>query len=294
MSTDAAVDVVENAMRYLGVEAASDLANDYEDDYYEGDVSDLRWFLLQTLILVAAMITCVRCVSICIAYRDQQVYEQLIARHNLNNANNGDAATRRRWIGDDPPLSLEEVMTIPEIRFVRSEKSLVCDTDCEDTDNINDNATLSTEEETKCTLDDTPRSGNVCVLVTADSNSQGYCTMCSVCLDEFEEDEVVRQLVPCKHLFHTECITPWLTQRSGNCPLCKVAVQPGSDASTSADTSVEVSNNDLDEQTPRSRTRRLFSWRGWRSSSLAANERAPGSDLREPLIEVSEDDNDVV
>uniref|UniRef100_A0A7S2LQY3 RING-type domain-containing protein n=2 Tax=Leptocylindrus danicus TaxID=163516 RepID=A0A7S2LQY3_9STRA len=290
MAVDAASDVVHDAMRFLQLEDLRDLGDNYEDDYYEEE-TDLRWFLLQTLILVAAMVTCVRCVSICIAYRDQQVYEQLIARHNLMNANDNDASRRRRWIGDDPPLSLEEVMTIPEIRFVRSAKML---TDCgEDAD---DNATMITEEEdTKCTtLDGASQSENICIPVTTDSDSQVYCTMCSVCLDEFEENEVVRQL-PCRHLFHGECITPWLTQRSGNCPLCKVAVQAGNSASSSEDSGAESGSDDNDEQTTsRSHGRRFFSWRGWRSTSLPANDVARGSDLREPLIEVSEEDNDVV
>jgi hypothetical protein len=44
--------------------------------------------------------------------------------------------------------------------------------------------------------------------------------MCSVCLEEYEMGELLRQL-PCKHTFHTECIVPWLTERSPLCPLCK-------------------------------------------------------------------------
>jgi hypothetical protein len=44
--------------------------------------------------------------------------------------------------------------------------------------------------------------------------------VCSVCLDDFEIDVAVKVL-PCKHFFHVECITPWLENRSGCCPLCK-------------------------------------------------------------------------
>lgn len=34
---------------------------------------------------------------------------------------------------------------------------------------------------------------------------------CPVCLLEFEEQETVREM-PCKHLFHTGCILPWLSK----------------------------------------------------------------------------------
>lgn len=45
-------------------------------------------------------------------------------------------------------------------------------------------------------------------------------TSCSICLEDFDLKEKVRVL-PCGHLFHTECILPWLTTRVANCPLCK-------------------------------------------------------------------------
>ena len=50
------------------------------------------------------------------------------------------------------------------------------------------------------------------------------CTTCSICIDEFEEGEKIRLLPLCGHAFHTECISPWLTERQGCCPLCKMGV----------------------------------------------------------------------
>jgi len=34
-------------------------------------------------------------------------------------------------------------------------------------------------------------------------------SQCSVCMEDFHLDDVVRSL-PCQHLFHTDCINPWL------------------------------------------------------------------------------------
>lgn len=50
------------------------------------------------------------------------------------------------------------------------------------------------------------------------------CTMCSICIDDFEDGEEILVLPKCGHGFHTMCIKPWLTERSASCPLCKTSV----------------------------------------------------------------------
>ena len=42
---------------------------------------------------------------------------------------------------------------------------------------------------------------------------------CTICQVEFEEGEDVL-LLPCKHVFHGECIAPWLAENKC-CPVCK-------------------------------------------------------------------------
>ncbi|VVB06196.1 unnamed protein product [Arabis nemorensis] len=45
---------------------------------------------------------------------------------------------------------------------------------------------------------------------------------CTVCLEDFEPKETV-MLTPCKHMFHEECIVPWLKTK-GQCPVCRFVV----------------------------------------------------------------------
>lgn len=42
-------------------------------------------------------------------------------------------------------------------------------------------------------------------------------TDCAVCKDEFSQEEQVTQL-PCAHIFHEDCIKPWL-KMNGTCPV---------------------------------------------------------------------------
>ncbi|KAI8081887.1 uncharacterized protein B0P05DRAFT_452764, partial [Gilbertella persicaria] len=49
-------------------------------------------------------------------------------------------------------------------------------------------------------------------------------TDCAVCKDHFELDEQVIEL-PCQHIFHDDCIKPWL-KLNGTCPVCRHSVLP--------------------------------------------------------------------
>eukprot|EP00466_Bigelowiella_natans_P011136 jgi/Bigna1/71988/fgenesh1_pg.18_\ len=46
---------------------------------------------------------------------------------------------------------------------------------------------------------------------------------CVICLEEFKLGTSIKVL-PCKHGFHSECIVPWLRDRSDKCPICKQTI----------------------------------------------------------------------
>ena len=47
---------------------------------------------------------------------------------------------------------------------------------------------------------------------------------CAICFDSFRHLDVQRKF-PCQHLFHKDCVDPWL-QRCSFCPLCKRVIRP--------------------------------------------------------------------
>ncbi|XP_020207314.1 NEP1-interacting protein 1 [Cajanus cajan] len=58
--------------------------------------------------------------------------------------------------------------------------------------------------------------------ITSDKNvdASGERVSCSVCLQDFQLGEIVRNLPYCHHMFHLPCIDKWLIKH-GSCPLCR-------------------------------------------------------------------------
>eukprot|EP00262_Sarcandra_glabra_P005596 TRINITY_DN17321_c0_g1_i1.p1 TRINITY_DN17321_c0_g1~~TRINITY_DN17321_c0_g1_i1.p1 ORF type:complete len:356 (+),score=31.61 TRINITY_DN17321_c0_g1_i1:114-1181(+) len=65
------------------------------------------------------------------------------------------------------------------------------------------------------------RSISICKYKKGDGLVEG--TNCSVCLNEFKEEESLRLLPKCSHAFHIPCIDTWLKSHS-NCPLCRANI----------------------------------------------------------------------
>ncbi|GMI95937.1 ARABIDOPSIS TOXICOS EN LEVADURA 1 [Hibiscus trionum] len=68
---------------------------------------------------------------------------------------------------------------------------------------------------------ETPRSSSQDLWSVKELESS-FCE-CAVCLNEFEDDEKLRVIPNCSHVFHIDCIDVWL-QNNANCPLCRTSV----------------------------------------------------------------------
>ncbi|KAF2139967.1 uncharacterized protein K452DRAFT_327886 [Aplosporella prunicola CBS 121167] len=54
-----------------------------------------------------------------------------------------------------------------------------------------------------------------------------YCQpTCAICLDDFVAGETSVRELPCRHIYHPECIDSFLRDNSSLCPLCKTTVLP--------------------------------------------------------------------
>jgi len=49
---------------------------------------------------------------------------------------------------------------------------------------------------------------------------ENKCDECTICRENFEQDSIVTKL-PCKHIFHKDCIGEWLKNYHHKCPVCR-------------------------------------------------------------------------
>ncbi|KAK8509653.1 hypothetical protein V6N13_093510 [Hibiscus sabdariffa] len=61
--------------------------------------------------------------------------------------------------------------------------------------------------------------------VVAAAGSSSVSTVCSICLCEYRDSEMLRMMPECRHYFHVTCIDAWL-KLNGSCPLCRNSPLP--------------------------------------------------------------------
>ncbi|CAO2819099.1 unnamed protein product [Amaranthus hypochondriacus] len=49
---------------------------------------------------------------------------------------------------------------------------------------------------------------------------------CAVCLYEFEEEDQIRRMRNCPHMFHKSCVDRWMDHDRKTCPLCRKPLVP--------------------------------------------------------------------
>lgn len=69
-------------------------------------------------------------------------------------------------------------------------------------------------------------------------------TECSVCLNEFQEDETLRLLPKCNHAFHIPCIDTWLRSHT-NCPMCRAGILMVNSSTLQSPSPWQSSNNNI-------------------------------------------------
>ncbi|KAE8666474.1 hypothetical protein F3Y22_tig00112498pilonHSYRG00198 [Hibiscus syriacus] len=72
---------------------------------------------------------------------------------------------------------------------------------------------------------------------------------CTICLNEFEDDEMLRLIPKCSHVYHLDCIDAWLSSHS-TCPACRTDLVLKSDETISVTTNqVKGSVSDPENRT---------------------------------------------
>ncbi|KAL6569565.1 hypothetical protein OROMI_014079 [Orobanche minor] len=117
------------------------------------------------------------------------------------------ARRRRRQPGNqNPDLSGENSVYLPRIIFV-----------AEDDESDAQNAVVGLDQ---AVINSYPK-----FVFTKRNGREANDAVCSICLCEYREPEMLRMLPDCRHCFHVMCVDAWL-KLNASCPVCRSSPLP--------------------------------------------------------------------
>ncbi|KAK6142765.1 hypothetical protein DH2020_023113 [Rehmannia glutinosa] len=117
------------------------------------------------------------------------------------------ARRRRREAGNpNPNSSNENSIYLPRIFFV-----------AEDDETESQNVVVGLDQ---AVINSYPK-----LVFTRRNGNWGNDTVCSICLCEYRESEMLRMLPDCRHCFHVMCVDAWL-KLNASCPVCRNSPLP--------------------------------------------------------------------